>query len=88
VRAGCHERTRHDIDDKEPTRNYGQVAATIFTDATSRVRALLALVPDVAAGAGVDDVAPAAPVLVAPPAAPDALLMDAAFPVTVMRCPT
>jgi hypothetical protein len=68
--------------------DYGQVIATIFTDDTSSVRALLALVPEVAAGRLADGsvvVAPAAPdVLVAP----DALLDAACLPVTVMRWPT
>jgi hypothetical protein len=78
-------------------RNYGQVAATIFTDATSSVRALPIfelLLPAVAAGRpapdGSADVAPAAPaVLAAPPVlvAPDDEAI-ARLPVTAMRCPT
>ena len=66
---------------------YWQLAATIFTDDTSSVRALL--VPDVAAGRLADGsvVAPAAPAAPVVLVAPDALL-DAALPVTVMRWPT
>ena len=62
-----------------PRGRYGQVAAIIFTDATSSVRMLLELLPAVVVAGGA---------VVAPGVEPDAALAAAALPVTAMRWPT
>jgi hypothetical protein len=73
-------RTQHPAPESESAL-YGQVAATIFTDATSSVRMLLALLAAPAALVG--------GLVVAPGVAPGvALVAAAALPVTATRWPT